>query len=260
MLYTIKNIDIKKPVAKSIQDSVLKELVKNGVKCEVYQNNALSKAYYVGNETVDGSGTYVVLIDLETMQSAAKAFVAYIPGVEGNVAANYLADEKVWRDNTVFSYKPEDIQSVKLEVPLYPQAGYELLSNGFGSYEVKMRTSKQPLPNLDTLSVKQYLSYFEQLNFESFESDLNSEQRANIIKSVPLNILTVTGGGGRINKVKFFPIRNTKKLVDEQGKFLKFDPERMLALLNNGKDLVIVKFYQFGKVMPPVDYFQRKSK
>ena len=260
LLYTIKNIDIKEPVAKSIQDSVLKALVSNGVKCEIYQNNALTKAYYVGAETADGSGTYVVLINPETMKPAAKAFVAYIPGVEGNVGANYFVDEKAWRDNTVFSYKPEDILSIKLEIPLYPQASYELSINSFGNQEVKMLSSKQPLPNLDTSSVKQYLSYFEQLNFESFESDLNAEQMASLIKSTPLNILTVTSRDGRVNKVQFYPIRNTKNEVDEQGKHLKFDSEHISALLNNGKDLVIVKFYEFGKVMPPVDYFQRKSR
>jgi Domain of unknown function (DUF4340) len=260
LLYTIKNIDIKEPVAKSIQDSILKDLGINGVKCEIYQNNVLSKTYCVGNETADGSGTYVVLIDKGTMEPAAKAFVAYITGVEGNVAANYFVDEKAWRDNTVFSYKPEDIQSVKLEVPLYPQASYELSINSFGNQEVKMLVSKQSMSNIDTSSVKQYLSYFEQLSFESFESDLNVEQKASLIKSTPLNILTVTDRNGRTNKVQFYPIKNTKNEVDEQGKSLKFDPEHMFALLNNGKDLVFVKFYEFGKVMPPVDYFQRKSK
>ncbi len=260
LLYTIKNIDIKEPVAKSIQDSILKNLETDGVKCEVYQNKALSKVYYIGNETTDGSGTYVVLIDLETKHVVNKAFVAYIPGVEGNVAANYFVNEKNWRDNTVFSYHPADILSVKLEVPLYPQASYELIANGFGNYEVKMSTSKQSLPNLDTSSVKQYLTYFEQLNFQNFESDLNIEQKASLIKSTPLNILTVTGSNGRVNKVRFYPIRNIKNEVDEQGKPLKFDSEHIFALLNNGKDLVIVKFYEFGKVMPPVDYFQRKSK
>jgi hypothetical protein len=260
LLYTIKNIDIKEPVAKSIEDNILKSLKINGVKCEIYQDNILAKAYYVGNQTMDGSGTYVVLINSKTKQAVNKAFVAYIPGVEGNVADNYFMDEKYWRGNTVFSYKLGEIRSVKLEVPLYSQAGYEIIAKGFGNYEVKMLSSKQSLSNLDTSSVKQYLSYFEQLNFENFESDLNVEQKESLIKSTPLNILTVTGSDGRINKVRFYPIKNTKNEVDEQGKSLKFDPEHIFALLNNGKDLVIVKFYEFGKVMPPVDYFQRKLK
>jgi hypothetical protein len=48
-------------------------------------------------------------------------------------------------------------------------------------------------------------------------------------------------------------------LIDPSGKPLVFDPDRMDALLNNGKDFVIVQYYTFGKVMPPPDYFLRSA-
>lgn len=258
LLYTFKNIEIKEPVGKGEQEKVIKELSEQGIQCEIYQNNELVKAYYVGNTSTDHIGTPMVMLNLETMEPIAKAFVTYIPGVEDNVSVNYFMDERAWRDRTVFKYSPADIRSVQLEVPLYPEAGYELSSKGYGSYQVSMLSSKKMLSNIDSAAVKQYLSYFEQLNFERFEADITPTQLQLLLKAQPLNILTVTDNTGKTNKVQFYPLKNTKNILDKDGKPLKFDPERMLALLNNGKDLVIVKFFEFGKVMPPATYFVKK--
>src|SRR5205814_2086031 len=116
-----------------------------------------------------------------------------------------------------------------LEVPLFPQAGYELFRKE-GGYQVSMLSTKQLLPNIDSAAVKQYLSYFTQLNFESFESNLSAEEMNILLKSPPLNILTVTDNAGKTNKVQFYPLKNTNNALDKDGKPLKFNPERMLAL------------------------------
>jgi hypothetical protein len=60
LLYTFKNMEMKEPVGKSDQEKVIKELSEQGILCEIYQNNELIKAYYVGKETAEHSGTYMV--------------------------------------------------------------------------------------------------------------------------------------------------------------------------------------------------------
>lgn len=258
LLYTFKNIEIKAPVCKSEQERVLKDLSEKGILCEIYQDDLLVKAYYVGKVSSDLSGTYMAMIDIESTLPSEKAFITYIPGVESNVSVNYFIEERAWRDRTVFQYDPVQILSVKLEVPLFPQAGYELFRKEGGGYQVTMLSTKQLVTNIDSLAVKQYLSYFAQLNFESFESNLSATEMSTLLKSAPLNILTVTDITGKTNKVQFYPLKNTNNALDKDGKPLKYNPERMLALLENGKDLVVVKFFEFGKVMPPAAYFQSK--
>jgi hypothetical protein len=258
LLYTIKKIDIKEPIGKKAQDNVIKRLAATAVRCEIYQNNKLTKAYYVGSETQDNTGTNMILIDLETMKPSAKPFITYIPGFEGYLTTRYFTDEKGWRDRTVFRYNPSDIKSIKLEVPFKPELGYELSVKGNNDYDIKMLSTNQSVSNMDTLAIKQYLSYFQQLDFEAFDQELTTTQIDSVIKSEPLNILTVTDNGGKMNKVKFFALKPIKASYDIKGQPLKFDAERMSALLNNGKDFVIVQYYVFGKVMPPAEYFQKK--
>lgn len=259
LLYTINKLDVKEPVGKNAQDNVIKLLATTAIKCEIYQNNKLTKAYYVGTETTDQSGTYMILIDIETMKPSAKAFVTYIPGFEGYMTTRYFTEERGWRDRTVFHYIPSDIKSVKMEAPSNPEQSYELNVLGNNNYQIKMLANNASVANIDTLSVKQYLSYFQQLNHEGFEVELSQHQIDSVLKTKPLNILTVTDNKGQISKVTFFARNNLKKQYGEDGELLPFDPIRMDALMENEQEVVLVQYYIFGKVLPPVDYFLKKK-
>jgi hypothetical protein len=256
LLETICRIDVKEPVGKKAQDNVIKRIAAKAIKCEIYQNNVLVKAYYVGTETQDNKGTFMIMIDPETMKTEEKPFVTYIPGFEGYLTTRYFTEEEGWRNRTIFRYNPNDIKSIKVETPFNPGKGYELTVKGLNDYQVVSLANNKPLENVDMLAVKQYLSYFQMLSFESFEVDINKKQIDSVMKCQPITIITVTDNKGVANKVKYFARAPKKDAIDATGKLLVFDAERMDALLNNGKDFVMVQYYMFGKVMPPIEYFQ----
>lgn len=258
LLYTIRKVDIKEPVGKKAQNNVIKRLAATAVKCEIFSKGELIKAYYVGSETQDLTGTYMILIDLKTMEPSAKPFVTYIPGFEGYLTTRYFTEEIGWRDRTVFSYIPNEIKSVRMEVPHNPEYGYEVVALDKNLFDVKMVNTGKSISNIDTLAIKQYLSYFKQLNFESFEVEMTSQEMDSVKKSKPINIITVTNKEGKINQVKFFPRKPKQGHTEIDGKKIEFDQERMSAVLDNGQDFVFVQYYNFGKVMPPADYFQKK--
>lgn len=259
LLMTIKKVDIKEPVGKKAQDNIVKQLAADAVRCEIYSKGELVKAYYVGSQTQDMTGTYMILMDPETMKPSAKPFITYIPGFEGYLTTRYFTQEKLWRDRTVMKYVPTDIKSVKLEVPDKPELGYELKINGNNDYEVTMMSGKK-VGNIDPMAVKQYLSYFQQVNFESLDMGMAQQEIDSTLKSTPINILTVTDNKGKINRIKFFARKPKKEdRLDSEGKPLKFDLDRMNALLESTNDFVMVQYYIFGKMMPPADYFVRKS-
>lgn len=257
LMETFARIDVKEPVGKKAQDNVIKQIAAKAVKCEIYQNGELTKAYYVGSETKDMKGTYMIMIDKETMETAERPFVTYIPGFEGYLTTRYFTEERGWRDRSMFVYNPNDIKSVKMEVPFNPSAGYELTVKGNNDYEIKMLSDNKMVSEIDPLAVKQYLGYFQYLGFESFEVDLKQPQIDSVLKSQPINILTVTDKSGKVNKVKFFARKAKKEVYNSKNVLMQYDEERMDALLNNGIDFVMVQFFMFGKVMPSVDYFQK---
>lgn len=257
LLETIMRVDVKEPVGKKAHDNVMKLLAAKAIKCEIYQKGELTKAYYVGTETQKMTGTYMIMIDIDDMETMERPFVTYIPGFEGFLTTRYFTEEKGWRDRTMFQYKPNEIKSVRMEVPYNPSFGYELTVKGNNDYEIKMLSDNKIVSDVDPIAVKQYLSYFQILSFESFEVDLKQSQIDSVLKSQPINILTVTDKDGKTNRVKFYARKPKKDVYGKDGLLLKFDEERMDALMNNGVDFVMVQFYMFGKVMPSVDYFQK---
>lgn len=258
LLYTINRVDVKEPVGKKASDFVVKKLAAEAVKCEIYQKGELTKAYYVGGETQDQTGTYMILIDPETMETSAKPFVTYIPGFEGFLTTRYFTDEKDWRDRTVFSYVPNTISSVKLEIPDKPELGYEVLQAPANTFKVRSLGDGTFLKEIDTLAVKQYLSYYQQINYESMQMGMKQQEIDSTLKTKPINILTVTNDKGEKNTVRFYPRKPKKAAFDVDGKPLPFDPERMNAQLNTG-EMAIVQYYIFGKLMPPSEYFRPKK-
>jgi hypothetical protein len=257
LMETFARIDVKEPVGKKAQDNVMKRLAAKAVKCEIYQHGELTKAYYVGSETPDKTGTEMIMIDVNSMKAMERPFITYIPGFEGYLTTRYFTEERGWRDRTIFKYNPNDIKSVRMEVPYNKTYGYELTVKGNNDYEIKMLSDNKIVADVDPLAVKQYLSYFQILSFESFEVDLKQPQIDSVLKSQPINILTVTDKNGKQNKVKFYARTPKDEELDKDGKPIKFDQDRMDALLNNGVDFVMVQFFMFGKVMPSVDYFQK---
>lgn len=261
LLETMKRVDIKEPVGKKAQDNVIKQLAADAIRCEIYTQNKLIKAYYVGTYNQEMTGTYMILMDPETMKPSAKPFLTYIPGFQGYLTTRYITEEKLWRDRTALQYIPSDIVSVKLEIPGNPELGYELKVKGNNDYEIIMLSGKQEkLQDVDPLAVKQYLSYFQQVNFESLDLAMSQREIDSTLKSAPLNILTVTDNKGKANRIKFFARKPKKEhRTDAEGKEIKFDQDRMNALLESTNDVAIVQYYVFGKMMPPADYFRKKN-
>ncbi|MDF2438194.1 MAG: hypothetical protein K0Q95_2570 [Bacteroidota bacterium] len=259
LLVTITKLDIKEPVGKKAQDNIVKQLAAGAVRCEIYSKGDLVKAYYVGTQTQDMTGTYMILMDPETMKPSAKPFITYIPGFEGYLTTRYFTEEKMWRDRTIYQYVPNDIAAVKLEVPDHSEMGYELKINGNNDYEVTMLSGKK-ISDIDPLAVKQYLSYFQQVNFESLDMGMSEKEIDSTLKSTPINILSVTDKKGTTKRMKFFARKPKHEgALDEKGETLKYDLDRMNALLDWTNDFVMVQYYVFGKMMPPADYFVKKS-
>jgi hypothetical protein len=259
LLETIKRLDVKEPVSKSASDNIIKRLAAKAVRCEIFQNNKLAKAYYVGTETPDQLGTYMVMINPETMKAMERPFIIWITGFNGYLTTRYLTNEKEWRDRTVFQYNPADIINVKLEAPYNPENNYELTINGNNNYHLKLSNQNKEI-QADTLAVKRFLSYFQQINFESFETFLKPKSIDSLLQSKPINILTVTDKNGVQNKLTFYNRKAPRTgTVDNEGKEVIFDPNRMDAYMHQTNEMVIVQYYVFGKLMPPSDYFAKAN-
>jgi len=256
LLYTIKNIEVKSPVSKKARENVIKNLASGAVKIEIYQADKLTKVYYVGGETQDQLGTYMLLANAETGKNYSMPFIMYIPGFDGYLTSRYFTIEADWREHTVFKYTPPQLKTVKLEYPKNPELGFEINILGGNTFTVTSLLTKKLWNNFDTLAVKKYLSYYQDVQFEVFENALNKAFKDSLLRSIPTHIVTVTTTNAEIIKVKTFSKAAAEGSQDIQGNSIKYDPDKMYALINNGKDVVLIQQYAFGKIFQAINYFK----
>jgi len=259
LLETMKNIEVKSPVGKNAQENVIKDLAAGGIKIEAYEGDKLVKVYYVGGETMDLMGTNMLLVDPETMKNSSVPYITYIPGFDGYLTTRYSASEAEWRDKAIFRYIPPEIKSIKVEFPIHPGNGFEINNLPGARFEVRSLSDNMPLKNVDTMAVKQYVSYFQDIEYEAIEK-LDKSFKDSIIASTPLNTIAITDMKGVTNSIKIF-YKNGKpdKIDPVTNKPEVYDKDRIFALINNGADFVTIQYFVFGKLLQPVGYFTPKS-
>jgi hypothetical protein len=259
LLETMKTIEVKSPVGKNAKENVIKSLAAGGIKIEAYRGDKLVKIYYVGSETQDLMGTYMLLADPETMENSSEPYITYIPGFDGYLTPRYFTNENEWRERTIFHYTPPDIRSVKVEYPGKPEEGFEIINLPGTRFELKSLTNKISLNGIDTLAVKQYISYFQNIQYELVEK-LEQNFKDSIIASTPISSITITDVKGNTNTAKVFYKSAAPGAIDQPtGKPAKYDNDRIFALINNGADLATTQYFVYGKLLQPIGYFSPKK-
>ncbi|HEU4718947.1 MAG TPA: hypothetical protein VFU15_13980 [Bacteroidia bacterium] len=254
LLGVIHDLSVREPVSIKSRPFVIKQLATGAVKCEIYNGSDLVKVYYVGGDTPDDLGTYMLLADPETGENSSEPFIMEKRGHNGYLTPYYSSNVIEWRDRSVFKYYAPDIRSIEVTNPRMPQTSFSVHQSANGVFGLNSSTG-QPLP-FDTLMVKQFISYFGHISFEAFEKQLTPAQRDSVVHSTPAHIITVTDAADHKNVVKLFLKKNPNAdstTVTDPSQL--YDPDRMYATVNNGQDFVVVQYYVFGKLLPVTDYF-----
>jgi hypothetical protein len=268
LLETMLNLKVKEPVPVAAHNNIIKELSVNAVKVEIYQwvyridvfgirlfpHEKLAKVYYVGGATQNNRGTFML------MEGSPEPFITYLPGLRGFVSPRYMPIEKYWRDYTVFRTNINEIASVRVEFPSYPEQSY-LITNRRGlDFDLESLADKKKVPDYDTLKVMNFLSAFRNLNFEALLNDIDQQKKDSVLSSQPFAIITLTDTKGISRTIKTFHKKSGYDQTDYNGKPVPYDLDRAYALVNDGKDFVLIQFYVFDKVLKPVKYFTKGYK
>jgi len=251
LLETINQIDVRAPVAKSAYNNVIKALSTSGMKVEIYSKDKHLKTYYVGGSTQDNMGTFMMI------ENSSTPFVTYIPGFNGYLTTRYFTEEDLWRDRTVFNYYPDEITNIFVEYPNKDRKySYKIDAKTFPAYS----GDEKEKPIVDTAKVSTIVGLFKHVNFEGFANGVPQQTKDSILATNPIAIITVVDNKGSKDMIKAYLKMLNKKdsvIVDDNGKPLKYDIDRMFALINNGKDFVVIQHYVFDAIMVSFDYFKK---
>jgi hypothetical protein len=252
LLYTIKSVEVKSPVSKQGKVNVIKVLAAKSTKIEIYSKGKKVKQYYVGNNTQDHTGTYMLLTNLETGENYEEPFITHIPGFDGFLSTRYNTNEIDWRDRLLINYRPPQIKQIKLELHEIPDSSFVIDLYSMQRFGLKTSKGNQPF---DEGKMKQYLAYFQNVNCEIVLDKTNPLVDSLSKSAIPFATLTITDRNNGTNVCEFFHKYSNAAKNEEYNKNYTYDPDELYVRYNNKKDYGIAQFYVFGKILQTYPYF-----
>lgn len=258
LMEMIKNIEVKMPVSKEERQGVIKFMAANAFKLEIYAGDKLVKQYYVGHETPDSEGTYMLLTDPDNGENYADPYVCFIPGFKGYLMPRVITNENEWRDRVVLDYIPPEIKEIKvqhLDSPADSSFSIQLLH----SASFSLKNSKGEAIDFDENKIKQYLAYFQNISYEVLLTGANKKLQDSLSLQKPFCVLSLTTVKEGLKVFKFYRKQYAGAVDPELGVNYQFDPDRLFLRFDNDKEWAVLQYFVFGKLFVTPNYFSRTS-
>lgn len=267
LLNTMLQLQVKETVPKAAHNTVIRELAATAVKVEIYQrvnrielfgmklfpHEKLTKVYYVGGATQNNRGTYML------MEHSTEPFVTYMPGLRGFVSPRFSPIEKYWRDYSIFRKGFLEIASVKMEFPSNPEYSYEASISSDRRVSLLSLRDQHPVPLFDTLKLMNFLASFRNVSYEALLNDIDPHLKDSITTSPPFVVITLTDTNRISTTIRTYH-KKAAYAVDEFGNPTgPYDLDRLYALVNDGKDFVLIQYFVFDRILRPLPFFLRQE-
>ena len=253
LLEVIKHVEVKMPVAKEAKDGTLKFMSATALKVEIYVGDELVRQYYVGHETPDSEGSYMLLTDVKSGNNYKDPYVCFIPGFKGYLVPRYIAKENEWRDRVVLNYIPPQIKQIKVQHFLMPDSSFTIDLNSTTSF--KLKNSKNIDIEFDEMKMKQYLAYFQNISYEVLITDINKKLTDSLATNKPFSVISITTTDFKTNEYKFYNKQPNLTKIPEHGVTYQSDPDRLYMQFENNKEWALIQYFVFGKLLITSNYF-----
>lgn len=255
LLEVIKLVEVKMPVPKTARETVIKYMSAQAIKVEIYSGEKLVKQYYVGHETEDSEGSYMLLTDLESGKNYKDPFVCFIPGFKGFLIPRFITNENEWRDRVVLNYYPPQLKEVSLiHHQNLKDSSFTIQLNNANSFVFKK--GDQLIKDYDEAKLRQYLVYLQNISYEVLLSGKNKKLQDSLLAVKPFASLVITTTDSKKESYNFYRKQFLGEVNPELGVTYEYDPDRLYLSFNNDKDWALIQYYVFGKLFVSSAYFQ----
>jgi hypothetical protein len=256
LLSTIKRVTVNYPVSQAAMDKVVTELAAHNKKVEIYDRKGkLMKSYFVGGPSLDALGTYML------MEGAKHPYVTTIPGFQGVLETRYSTDEQSVRSMSIYNFKLNEIKEVQVSYSEKPDSSFSIVVLGPDSFVVKNAEGNPLGTGIDKDKLHSYLNLYRFINCEAYVNDL--PKKDTVLQTRPfctVNVIT-RDSASHAALCYHMPLQQDSPMqYDIKGNPLQYDQDRYFALINSGRDFVIVQRFHFGRLMKSSFYFLQQKK
>lgn len=189
---------------------------------------------------------------------AEKPYVVEVSGNEGLDIFSLLdANPLFWYKTTVVSMLPSQIAAISVEDLSKPGRSFRLSMDTLGQAQVADLYSGKIFRNLNDDYVRRYLSYYQDVKFERYATNLSKEDAAAIILTNPAYVFTIDGKDGTSRTVKLLYMA-VGDALDAFGRPTKVDLNRCYLQQDDDPNLAVALWVDFDLLIKDVNFFLTK--
>jgi hypothetical protein len=256
LLSTLKQMQIQMPIPATMHNTAIGILAARGIKTEIYAGDKIIKTIYVGSETPDKTGTFMIL------EGDNDAYSVHIPGFVGYLTPRFFITEIKWRDKLVFNYEAADIALLEIAYSKNKQESF--------TYEKSLFEQEKSLKNeagarilADTQQVKILLHSFQNKYVEGYydDSTFTQSERDSLFRLTPYCSIKLQSVQGKIHQLTFYekPVGDrTKDRYDALGNERNIDPEKFYVRIDDINQIASIQEYAFRKIFAQLSGLRRR--
>ncbi len=250
LLMTLNRMEMRNFVPEKLQQTVIKRMTVYGKEVNVYKNGKLFKTFYVGTETHDEMGTYMMI------KNSDQPFAVHIPGFNGYLSSRFFTQPHLWRSRQITYIRPRDIKRVEMVYPDSSNASFVLNVFSPDSVYLQDAESGQVIPRINRMKARLFLNSVGQMHYEGaiLPTDPIWQRRDSLLASTPVFELEVKDIDGKVTNLQGYRIKGDPNTFDPELTPKAFDPDRMHGFINEDQ-MVLIQYYGLRNVLLGKEYF-----
>ena len=240
LLKILSDISIKSTVSEELFNREINELGIRPVRVKVYEGRRILQSFLVYKTSSNSYGNVMKL------REGSKPFICYVPGFDSDIGSAFTLKEAFWQPFTLFSHLPSEIASVTVTY-INDTGSSFMIRNEEGSLSLYDPVNK--LAGWDTSRMMRYLSYFANVSFESWASELSEREKTNIADSVPAYRISLESVKGNNVALTLWVRKTVENGVE------KTDSDRLWGRTEASDEFVIVRYMDIDPLLKKRSYF-----
>ncbi|MDR1022706.1 MAG: hypothetical protein LBL94_05485 [Prevotellaceae bacterium] len=185
----------------------------------------------------------------------------YVLEVRGNEELNIFslldANPLFWYKTVAVSMAPSQIAAITVEDLSKPEQSFRLSLDTLGRAELTKLYSGEVLHDLNSDRVQRYLSYYREVNFERYVTNLSKEDVDAITLTSPAYLFTIEGrdGASCLLKLFYMPMGDA---LDDFGRPTKTDLNRCYLQQGDEPNLAVALWVDFDLLIKDINFFLTK--
>jgi hypothetical protein len=253
LLTILDRVNAISPVPFSIADSLREEFAANGRLVTIFSGNKRLRQFQIVHTELLELGT------IGQLKGARTAHRVEAPQAGLDIIHYFSLDPAHWIDSRLRFTSIASLFAIEVELPANPENSFRIdLQKPDEPRLIALYFSHQSV-SYDTSYMMRYLTGMENVIAEARRVDLSAEALGEIHFAEPDFIISLYGVDGKIDKYNFIPIP-VDEYMDELGRPVHFDLNRMYLSAQGDKQVYEIKFINFAPILKDISYFRPKFK